>query len=375
MPCKYGARYGLGVKVRCKGWSLSLSKKQYTLSKSSTDAEYKYLSSAACEIIWIQKLLFDLKTKVTLPVDLFYDNKSALQLAVNPIFHERSNHFEIDVHFIREKIAKGILNTKKICSSNQIADILTKHLPVHQHKFLCEKLATEAEHIDNEHDQLISEPEPDVNDNEAEKHETLSNDKEKEQEDNEIRSIESKKKQKGKKETVLTKRKIQNVGGKKTTKDKKKLLKIKDNNQRMLITGGTCILITPKMINEMLGIPMGSIAVTELLYVNATISKQVTVEEQTPLMKSWDIMMLKRREKEELNMGGFGRLRVKEAYQYVEKPRKQRLTKGAIRMMKNSLAKVQGDILRHVYTLKVNLEDIVFGVVEGSDMIEAIKQF
>ncbi|GKC32899.1 ribonuclease H-like domain-containing protein, partial [Tanacetum coccineum] len=104
------------------------------------EAEYISLSSVACEIIWIQKLLLDLNTKVTLPIDLHYDNKSALQLAINPVFHERSKHFEIDVHFIREKIAKGLLNTKKICSSIQIADILTKHLPVYQHKNLCENL-------------------------------------------------------------------------------------------------------------------------------------------------------------------------------------------------------------------------------------------
>ncbi|GKG20229.1 hypothetical protein Tco_0380030, partial [Tanacetum coccineum] len=55
-----------------------------------------------------------------------------------------------------------------------------------------------------------------------------------------------------------------------------------------------------------------------------------------PLMKSWDTMKLKLREKEELDMGGFGRLRIQEAYRYVEK---QRLTKGKIREMKNSLGK------------------------------------
>ncbi|GJY23649.1 ribonuclease H-like domain-containing protein [Tanacetum coccineum] len=89
------------------------SKKQNTISKSSTEAEYRSLSSATCEVIWIQKLLMDLKSKVTLPIDLFCDNKSALQLAINHVFHERSKHFEIDVHFIKEKIAKGLLNKKK----------------------------------------------------------------------------------------------------------------------------------------------------------------------------------------------------------------------------------------------------------------------
>ena len=98
------------------------------------------MAAAACEIIWVQKILRDLNVNISLPVNLFCDNKSALQLAVNPVFHERSKHFEIDVHFIREKIAKGVLSAIKIGSSNQIADILTKHLPVYQHKFLCEKL-------------------------------------------------------------------------------------------------------------------------------------------------------------------------------------------------------------------------------------------
>ncbi|GJX28211.1 ribonuclease H-like domain-containing protein [Tanacetum coccineum] len=76
------------------------SKKQATLSKSSTEAEYRSLGSASCEIIWILKIMKDLKVKINLPVSLFCDNKAALQLAVNPVFHERSKHFEIDAHFI-----------------------------------------------------------------------------------------------------------------------------------------------------------------------------------------------------------------------------------------------------------------------------------
>nr|GEW86951.1 hypothetical protein [Tanacetum cinerariifolium] len=88
----------------------------------------------------------------------------------------------------------------------------------------------------------------------------------------------------------------------------------------------------------------------QLLYVHATISEQVIVEDQTPLMKSWDTMKLKLREKKELNMGGFGRLCVKEA-------------------------KDQGDTLRHVYTPKVDLEYGAFGDAEGSNKMETIKQF
>ncbi|GKD44130.1 ribonuclease H-like domain-containing protein [Tanacetum coccineum] len=116
------------------------SKKQATLSKSSTEAEYRSIASASCEIIWMQKNLKDLKVNVSLPVPLYCDNKSAIQLANNHVFHEKSKHLEIDVHFIREKIARGIIKTLKIRSLDQIADILTKHPLVHIHKTLSTKL-------------------------------------------------------------------------------------------------------------------------------------------------------------------------------------------------------------------------------------------
>nr|GEV98041.1 reverse transcriptase domain-containing protein [Tanacetum cinerariifolium] len=66
------------------------SKKQATLLKSSTEAEYMSMASASCEIIWIQNFLKDLKVNICLPVPLHRDNKSAIQLANNPIFHESS---------------------------------------------------------------------------------------------------------------------------------------------------------------------------------------------------------------------------------------------------------------------------------------------
>ncbi|GJW73842.1 ribonuclease H-like domain-containing protein [Tanacetum coccineum] len=51
---------------------------------------------------------------------------SAIKIAVNPVFHERTKHLEINLHFVREKILKGVVKTVKVDSANQIADILTK---------------------------------------------------------------------------------------------------------------------------------------------------------------------------------------------------------------------------------------------------------
>jgi len=116
------------------------SKKQDTVSKSSTEAEYRALSSLNCEILWIIKLLRDLKVKVTLPVELFCDNRSAVLICSNPVLHERTKHIDIDVHLVRDKVSEGVVKVIQVSSLNQIADIFTKPLGVKQHDFLCKKL-------------------------------------------------------------------------------------------------------------------------------------------------------------------------------------------------------------------------------------------
>ncbi|GKB93541.1 ribonuclease H-like domain-containing protein [Tanacetum coccineum] len=90
------------------------SKKQSTLSMSSTEAEYRSMASATCEVIWLSNLLGDMGVKNLLPVVMYCDNSSALQIATNPVFHEKSKHFEIDVHLVREKVACGVIKTDNV---------------------------------------------------------------------------------------------------------------------------------------------------------------------------------------------------------------------------------------------------------------------
>ncbi|XP_071688695.1 uncharacterized mitochondrial protein AtMg00810-like [Rutidosis leptorrhynchoides] len=116
------------------------SKKQSTISRSSAETEYRALAYVTCEIIWILKILKDLNVKTNLPVKIFRDYKSALQIAKNPVFHERTKHFKIDLYFVRGKIEKGVIHTVQIDTSENISDILTKSLTGEQHKLFCEKL-------------------------------------------------------------------------------------------------------------------------------------------------------------------------------------------------------------------------------------------
>jgi len=74
-------------------------------------------------------LLQDLKVPCFRPPALYYDNQSALYIAANPVFHERTKNLDIDYHLVREKSQVGLMRLLPISSSNQLVDIFTKALP------------------------------------------------------------------------------------------------------------------------------------------------------------------------------------------------------------------------------------------------------
>ncbi|MFS7915053.1 putative RNA-directed DNA polymerase [Helianthus anomalus] len=98
------------------------------------------MCSACCEIMWILNLLKELCIESVLPVKLFCDSQSAISIAFNPVFHERTKHFELDLHFLREKISAGIVVPEKVSSDDQLADLFTKGLNGLQHDTLCHKM-------------------------------------------------------------------------------------------------------------------------------------------------------------------------------------------------------------------------------------------
>ncbi|KAF5453788.1 hypothetical protein F2P56_023508 [Juglans regia] len=130
------------------GWCMFLgnaliswkSKKQDRVSKSSTESEYRSMSSACSEITWLRGLLGELGFPQLHPTPLHADNTSAIQIAANPVFHERTKHIEVDCHSIRESFDKHVITLPHISTEHQTADIFTKALSRHRHQFLVDKL-------------------------------------------------------------------------------------------------------------------------------------------------------------------------------------------------------------------------------------------
>ena len=88
------------------------------MSHSSAEAEYRAMTGACCELTWIRYLLKDLGVLHPEPALLYYDNKDALHIAANPVFHERTRHIKMDCHYIRDKIQDGSVATRFVNSAH-----------------------------------------------------------------------------------------------------------------------------------------------------------------------------------------------------------------------------------------------------------------
>lgn len=107
-------------------WS---ARKQSTVSRSSTEAEYKSLANATAEVIWIEALLKELGVRLQQSPCLWCDNLGATYLSANPVFHARAKHIEIDFYFVRERVSRKQLQIRFIGTKDQLADGFTKALP------------------------------------------------------------------------------------------------------------------------------------------------------------------------------------------------------------------------------------------------------
>jgi hypothetical protein len=106
------------------------SKKQNVVARSTTEAEYRAMAHGVSEGLWLRRLLLELGLFEDEPIMLYCDNKAAINIANNPVQHDRTKHVEIDRHFIKDKLNEGIVCMPFVGTKEQIADVFTKGLSI-----------------------------------------------------------------------------------------------------------------------------------------------------------------------------------------------------------------------------------------------------
>ncbi len=101
--------YVFQIQGNTVSWS---SKRQSSVSRSTTEAEYIALSNACQEGVWLRRLLSDIKLKQVDPTTIYEDNQGAIQLSRNPKFHNRTKHIDISFHLIREQVSRNVVSVK-----------------------------------------------------------------------------------------------------------------------------------------------------------------------------------------------------------------------------------------------------------------------
>jgi hypothetical protein len=107
-------------------WSAKL---QTIVSRSSAEAEYRAVTNGVAEATWLRQLLLELPAPLSWCTLIYCDNISAVYLSTNPVQHQRTKHVEIDLQFIREKVAIGQVRVLHVPTTSQSADMFMKRLP------------------------------------------------------------------------------------------------------------------------------------------------------------------------------------------------------------------------------------------------------
>ena len=110
------------------------ARRQSTIATSTAEAEYIAAFEATKEALYIRRLMSELgQIPSSKCITLYEDSQACIKIATNPCLAERTKHFDIKYHWLREKVKKNDVELKYIRTTEQVADILTKGLGERQH--------------------------------------------------------------------------------------------------------------------------------------------------------------------------------------------------------------------------------------------------
>ena len=128
--CPDTRKSSTGYVFLISGGAVSWScRRQSTTAQSSCEAEYMAAAETVRECIWQRTFLEEIGLGVTRPIVIGCDSDSAIKLAADPVYHERTKHIDVRVHFIRDHVRRGAAVLLFVPTAEQVADVLTKPVP------------------------------------------------------------------------------------------------------------------------------------------------------------------------------------------------------------------------------------------------------
>jgi len=97
-------------------------------ARSNAEAEFMSMAHGVCELLRLKMFLAELGYLVSCPLALYCNNKVVINIAHNPVLHDRAKHIEVDCHFIKEWLRRGCICTSFVKTRDQLEDVLMKGL-------------------------------------------------------------------------------------------------------------------------------------------------------------------------------------------------------------------------------------------------------
>jgi len=117
------------------------SKCQDVVSLSSTEVKYRAMADIVLKLRWLRDFLSDIDVSVSIPIPMHCDNKSAIVIASNPIFHDHTNHIEVNSHITLQEYENGKTTPSYVSSGAQLGDLFTKAQTFQQFHEVLSKLS------------------------------------------------------------------------------------------------------------------------------------------------------------------------------------------------------------------------------------------
>ena len=118
-------------------WS---SKKQPSVSLSTTEQEYIVTVACCTQVLWMKKTLEDIQVKYDEPIPILCENTSAINISKNPVMHSKTKNIPIMFHFLREQVIEKNIKLEYVGTKEQIVDIFTKTLARETFEYLRQRL-------------------------------------------------------------------------------------------------------------------------------------------------------------------------------------------------------------------------------------------